>query len=218
MIAALVVAACAVGVLTGCGSSDSDTGTTAAGTAPSTPSEDPTEGSESESSQSEQGGDSDGSRPSVDPAPLKVSGGGSAQYRVAGGDNSVQEFGEEGDESELEEAAAALHAFLVARAEERWTAACSQLAKTVEDQLGVIASRDDGLKGKGCAAVLGTISPPLPAAVRNETTVVDAGSLRLEDERAFLIYGGPKRVTYAILMEEEDGSWKVGALSAIPLS
>ena len=61
-------------------------------------------------------------------------------------------------------------------------------------------------------------TPPLPAAVRNEATVVDAGSLRLEDERAFLIYGGAERVTYAIPMEEEDGSWKVGALSAMPLS
>lgn len=169
-------------------------------------------------SQGKQGEGTGGSPKPVETAPLEVSGGGSAQYRVRGGDNSIQEFGEESDEAELEEAAAELHAYLVGRAEEDWPAACSHLAKTVTDQLGELAARSDQLKGKGCAAILGALTPPLPAAVRRESTIVDAGSLRLEDERAFLIYRGAEETDYAVLMEREDGVWKVGTLAATPIS
>lgn len=238
-ITAFAVAVLAAGALAACGGSDSSTSSPSdTSGAPSSPQasqgagKDAGQGSSakgsedgSEDSRSGQdeggdgsGGDSDGSPPGVDPAPLKVSGGGSAQYRVSGGDNSVQEFGEEGDDSELEQAAAALHASLIARAEENWAAACSYMARTVKDQLDALASRSGDLKGKGCAEVLAALTPPLPAAARNESTIVDAGSLRFEGERAFLIYTGAKGATFAILMEKEDGSWKVGALSSIPLS
>jgi hypothetical protein len=167
--------------------------------------------------QSQQSDDSSDSGSDVETAPLKVSGGGSAQYRVKEGDNSIQNFGEESDETELEEAATALHDFLVARAEEDWAAACFHMAKTVKEQLAVLASRSDELDGKGCPAILETLTPPLPAAVRQQSTIVDAGSLRLEDERAFLIYRGFEGTNYAMLMEEEDGAWKVGSLSATPM-
>lgn len=234
LIAVLAVVACAIVVLAGCGSSDDSDTSSSSSTALSgsneTPSASGTDGtgdgdtakgtkdSGNESSQSGGDSDSDRSSASVDPAPLKVSGGGSDQFRVAGGDNSVQEFGEESDESELEEAAGALHAFLVARAEEKWTAACSYMAKSVKDQLERITSGGDQSQERGCAGILGTLTPPLPAAVRNETTIVDAGSLRFEDGRAFLIYTGAEETTYAVLMEEEDGAWKVASLSAVPLS
>jgi len=153
----------------------------------------------------------------VDPEPLKVSGGGSAQYRVQGGDNSVQEFGEEGDESELEEAAAVLHGYLVARAEEDWAGACATLSSQVKDQLQVLASRSDELKGKGCAEILQALTPTLPPSIRRQSTIVDAGSLRIEGDRAFLIFRGMEASTYAILMTQDDGAWKVNSLASTPL-
>jgi hypothetical protein len=150
-------------------------------------------------------------------APLKVSGGGSAQYRVKGGDNSVQEFGEESDEAELEEAATALHGYLVARAEEDWPAACAQLAKPVQEELQTFASRSEKLSGKSCPAILQALTPPLPPSARHESTIVDAGSLRVEGKQAFLIYYGAEKAAYTVLMVPEDG-WKVGSLAATPLS
>ncbi len=185
----------------------------------------PDSGQESESEASRDGGsqpqpqgdESSSSPSSVDAAPLKVSGGGADQYRTQGGDNSIQSFGEEGDEADLEEAAEALHAYLVARAGEDWPAACAHLARTVTDQLDVLASQSGNLEGKDCAGILETLTPPLPATVRHESTVVDAGSLRLEGEQAFLIYRGAKDAGYAVLMAEEDGDWKVGALAATPI-
>jgi hypothetical protein len=153
----------------------------------------------------------------VETAPLKVSGGGSGQFRVRGGDNSIQDFGEESGESELEEAAASLHDFLVARAGEDWPTACAHLAKTVKQQLEQLASRSSKLSGAGCTRILSALTPPLPARVQRESTIVDAGSLRTEGEQAFLIYRGAEGVAYAIQMKPE-GAWKVGALSATPLS
>jgi hypothetical protein len=149
--------------------------------------------------------------------PLEVTGGGSEQFRVKGGDNSIQEFGDESDESELEEAAEALHGFYVARAEEDWSGACAYLAKSMVQQLEQLASQSPQLKGKGCAAVLHAFTRPLPASVRRETTVVDAGSLRTEGEQSFLIYYGEGHTPYAMPMTQEDGAWKATLLAATPL-
>jgi hypothetical protein len=221
-IAALCAAVLAAGAISACG----DSGSTTTGTSPAKEADaDPSKTSKTDSTGSNEGGSrsQQGDEPAepatpVKPAPLKVSGGGSAQYRIEGGDNSIQNFGEESEESELEEAATALHDYLVARAEEDWPAACANLARTVMDQLDVLASHSSQLKGQDCAEILGALTPALPAAVRHESTIVDAGSLRLEDERAFLIYRGAKETEYAVLMEQEDGAWKVGALAATPVS
>lgn len=149
--------------------------------------------------------------------PLKVSGGGSDQYRTKGGDNSIQEFGEETGESELQQAAEALHGFYVARAAGEWERACSYLAKQVAKQLEQLASRSPQLKGKGCGAVLNALTRPLPPAAERETTQIDAGSLRQEGERAFLIYSGAEGKAYATPMQLEGGAWKVGSLAGTPL-
>jgi hypothetical protein len=148
---------------------------------------------------------------------LKVSGGGSEQFRNKGGDNSIQEFGEESDESELEEAAEALHSFYVARAEEDWSGACSYLSRSVVQQLEQLSQQSSQLKDKGCPVILQAFTRPLPPSVARETTVVDAGSLRTEGEQSFLIYYGEGKVAYAMPMKLEDDSWKVTLLSASPL-
>lgn len=221
--AALVAAILTAVALGACGSSGSDTtaseNSTGTTTVPPASQQSPKETSADGTSQTKQGGEGSGeSHASVETAPLKVSGGGSGQFRVKGGDNSIQDFGEESDESELEEAAASLHDFLVARAEEDWPTACSHLTKTVAQQLQQLASRSGQLSGAGCAKILAALTPPLPAKVQKESTIIDAGSLRTEDEQAFLIYRGMEGTVYAIPMKPEAGAWKVGALAATPLS
>lgn len=157
-----------------------------------------------------------GSRAATPVSPLHVSGGGSAQYRVKGGDNSVQEFGAESSDSELEEAATALHDFLVARARGEWSRACSNLSKLVAGQLEQLAARAKQ-GGTGCPATLAALTPSLPPKVVREGTIVEAGSLRVEGARGFLIYRGAEGTVYATNMAHE-GSWKVGALAGVPLS
>ena len=224
MIATLVVALLTAALLGACGDSDSDTTTgstaeTSAGAEGSSGSKDQGGSSVDDSKDQGSGRPEQGSGDSDSPVstPLEVSGGGSEQFRVKGGDNSIQEYGEESDESELQAAAEAVHGFYVARAEEDWAGACSYLAKSMVSQLEALAEQTPELEGKGCGPVLKAFTRPLPASVRRETTVVDAGSLRREDERGFLIYYDGEQQPYAMPLLDEDGAWKLTLLSGTPL-
>jgi hypothetical protein len=229
LIGAIAAAILVAALLAACGGSDSTTSSTSASTesasqdSGSGSSQGGSNGPQSGGSQSNQeksggsSGNSSGSRSAAVATPLKVSGGGSEQFRNKGGDNSIQEFGDESGESELEEAAEALHSFYTARAEEDWSGACSYLAKSMVQQLEQLGDHSSQLKGKGCAVTLHAFTRPLPASVARETTVVDAGSLRTEGEQSFLIYYGEGKVAFAMPMKQEDGGWKVTLLSASPL-
>jgi hypothetical protein len=150
--------------------------------------------------------------------PLRVSGGGSAQFKVSGGDNSIQEYGSEAGESELRQAAAALHAFYVARVGEEWGRACSYLAKSTAGGLQQLAASSQRLRGKGCGGALDALTKPLSPSLQRETTTVDAAALRHEGEQAFLIYTAPPgRIVYAMPLSLEGGEWKLGALSGAEL-
>jgi len=217
-IAALLAAAALLafaGVLSSCGSSDSDSGSTTTKASAKTEVE---TGGKGKSQPSKPKGDEGEANPnrSLSVAPLQVSGGGSGQFRVKGGDNSIQEFGEEASESELEEAAKAVHDFYVARAREEWGRACANLSQAIAGQLEQLA--EQAKRGQvSCPATLAAITPGLPPKVARETTAVDAGSLRREGDRGFLIYRDGEETVYAINMADEDG-WKVGALVGVPLS
>jgi major membrane immunogen (membrane-anchored lipoprotein) len=229
-LAVAVAVVLATVLLTACGSSDSDSSSSneAASTSSSTTAQNnggeqtrkgqsqsgpadksKGQGEDSSSKPTQQGG-GDSSKHTV--APLEVSGGGSAQFRTKGGDNSVQDFGEE-SESELQEVAEIVHGFYSARAEERWDAACSYLAKSNLEQLVKLVSQSPEQTGAGCSEALQAFTQPLPAALEREITTVDAGSFRREGEQGFLIYYGPERTVYSMPMREEGGTWKVAALS-----
>jgi hypothetical protein len=234
-LAALVVAALAAALLAACGGSDSSSNAnSASGSSTATDATAQTgtqEGSsqnraQKNGSQGQSGGqgkqeqaqqESSGSGHENVETPLEVSGGGSEQFRTKGGDNSIQEYGEESDESELREAAEAVHGFYVSRAEERWETACSYLSKENLEQLEQLANRSSQYKGANCATVLKAFTQPLPAAVQREITTVDAGSLRREGEHGFLIYYGADHVKYAMPLRDEGGTWKLTALSATTL-
>jgi hypothetical protein len=225
-IVALAAFVLAAALLTACGGSSSDStdtatsnGAASGNAGASSPAEHSSKSSQGAASL-ERGSSSEGagggSSSSVS-TPLKVSGGGSAQFRFKGGDNSIQEWGEESSETELQAAAEAVHGFYVARAEEDWARACAYLAKSMVAQLEQLVGRSPQLEGKGCAPVLKALTRPLPPSVRRETTIVDAGSLRVGDEHSFLVYYGEERTAYAMPLENEDGAWKLTLLSATPL-
>jgi hypothetical protein len=241
-LAALVAVVLAAALLAACGGSGSDSTSSKSGGASSSTTTDttaqtgsqggssqsaPEKSSQGESNEQRQNGgqskqvqaqrdSSESGRKHVE-APLKVSGGGSGQFQTKGGDNSIQEFGDESDESELQEAAEVVHGFYVSRAEEKWETACSYLAKSNIEQLEQLANQSAQSKGADCATVLKAFTRPLPAAVEREITTVDAGSLRREGEQGFLIYYGAGHVKYAMPLRDEGGSWKVAALSGTTL-
>lgn len=160
-----------------------------------------------------------GSTANFTPKPHNDSGGGSQQYRVEGGDNSVQEFGAEADASEFDAAAVALHNFLDARAEGNWEAACDYMAKAVIESFEELAAQAKQVEVTGCGEILEKLTnPAAKQSMKAEAAKANVGSLRIEDERAFVIYTGIDGTILAIPMANEDGTWKVASLSGTPLS
>jgi hypothetical protein len=145
------------------------------------------------------------------------SGGGAAQYEVKGGDNSVQEYGQEADASEFEAAATALHNFLDARAQGNWEAACQYLSKDTVKSLAGLAGQ---LKsGAGCAGALEKIiNPAAKKLMMEEAAKADIGSMRFEGDQGFLIYTAGNDTIFTMPMANEGGVWKVSALTGSALN
>ncbi len=139
---------------------------------------------------------------------------GSASFRTPGGDNSIQNFGEEADASQVDAASAALANYLEARSEDDWASQCAYLAQGAVAPLEELASRSPRFKGEGCAAVLSGLMAGTPASSRANTLTTGAiASLRFEGDRAFALYHGARGIDYFVPMVKEDGEWKVGALA-----
>ncbi len=169
------------------------------------------------------GQDAGGGEAKPPPPAAKVahhdSGGGAAQFGTKGGDNSIQEFGEEASDSERESAAAVLHAYLDSRAAHRWDDACfymsSALVASVEQFAGSYGKEREL---EGCGETLAALSEGSSQKALEELANVDVGSLRGNGERGFLLYYGPGNATFAMPVVVEDGAWKVASLDATPLS
>jgi len=210
--------------LVACGGGDSSSSTTTAadqGSAESTSSQGASAkgGDEGKSDSSGKSGSS--SPPASDFAPKhhSDSGGGSKQFVVKGGDNSVQEFGEEADTTEFNAAAVALHDFLDARAESNWAAACSYMSKAVVESFEKLAAQAKQVEGEGCAGILEKLTnPAAKGAMKAEAEKANVGSLRIENEQAFVIYTGTSGTVLAMPMANESGDWKVASLAGTPLS
>ncbi len=195
LIAAVAVLALVVGLMA-CGGSDSSSTAT-----------------------QEQTSSSSGSSEDFTPKHHDDSGGGSKQFLVKGGDNSVQEFGAEADASEFEQAAADLHGFLDARAAGDGGAACSYLSGEVAESLESLVAKAKHLKDASCAKVLGELTNPAATGeLRTEAAKADVGSLRIEGDRAFLIYRGAGGAVLAMPMVKEGGAWKVSSLTGTRLN
>jgi hypothetical protein len=137
---------------------------------------------------------------------------GSDQFRDQT-DSPVLDFGEEGDEAEMEAAADVVRGFYLARAHEDWAAACAQVGDAMLAKIEHLAISATELKDKSCPAFLEAFTR-LSAAERRESTIVDAGSLRQQGGKAFLIYYGAKEIVYAMPLSEQGGAWKVASLSS----
>ena len=185
----LLLAALLVAGLAACGSSDDST-TGATTTATSTPS-------------GEQGSNAGGHGQSE----------GSAPFREPGGDNSIQDYGEEASESERDAAEKALAAFMAARAKQDWVTTCDYLGEEAVKPLEELGKSNAQLKGKDCAQLLEAVTERAPAASFVNTLRGPVASLRVERDRAFALYHGPQQINYFMVMIKEGDEWKVGSLS-----
>lgn len=228
--AALVALVLAVGVVACGGGDDSDSTATEAAGQRQSQADDASQGenqsNESGSGKGDSSSDSDGEGQSSGgdasdfvPKRHSDSGGGAEKFKVKGGDNSVQEFGQEADTAEFDAAAVALHNFLDARAESNWAAACQYMSSSVIESFEKLAAQAKGVDDTSCGAILEALTnPAAKQSMKEEAAKANVGSLRIEDEQAFVIYTGIDGTIMAMPMVNEDGTWKVGSLAGTPLS
>jgi hypothetical protein len=141
---------------------------------------------------------------------------GAAAFETKGGDNSIQEFGAEGSGSDFEAAATALHGYLDARAAGAWRDACSYMSPGVVTSLAQFSGGSGG--GASCPETLASLSAGVPAAALEEAAEAEVGALRIEGDRAFLLFHVAHGSDYFMPMAREGGAWKVGAIAASAVS
>lgn len=137
-----------------------------------------------------------------------------ASFKTPGADNSIPEFGTEAPTSEFEAAAAALYGYLDARAHSDWERACSYISRAAAASLSQLT--DSG--GASCARSLAALSEGVAAAALREAAVAEVGALRVEGQRAFLLFHGAGGADYFMPVARQGSAWKVAAIAPSPLS
>lgn len=141
---------------------------------------------------------------------------GAAEFRSQGEDNSIQEFGEEASGADLKQAAAALHAFLDARAAGEWDAACERLAPAVSAELVRQLGAQGGEK-LDCGEILAGLAGAVPPQALREAAEVDVGALRAEGDSGFLLFRDARGEAFFVPVRREGGDWRVAAIAPSPL-
>jgi hypothetical protein len=132
-------------------------------------------------------------------------------------DSALLDFGEESDSAELEEAGQVVQSFLTARSKEDWPAACAQLSRALQSKIEHLAVSSTQLEDKSCPSFLEAFLS-ISEQERQESTAIDAGSLRQQGDKAFLIYFGGREVVYAMPLRKEGSAWRVDSLAPKKLS
>ncbi len=145
---------------------------------------------------------------------LERKAGHAAPFLVPTGDNSIPTYGAEAPSSEQAAATASLQAYLQARAGGDWSAACAQMAATLQKQLALLAG-GPGAKGEGCAGAYAKLASRVPASARANPLSGPLTAFRVKGDKAFALFYGPHKQQYMMPMVSEGGEWTVNQLEAI---
>jgi hypothetical protein len=140
---------------------------------------------------------------------------GSDQFRDKT-DSALLDFGEESDSAELEEAGQVVQSFLTARSKGDWSAACAQLSRALLSKIEHLAVSSTQLEDKSCPSFLEAFLS-VSEQERRASTGIDAGSLRQQGSKAFLIYEAGEDV-YAMPLRKEGSAWRLDSLAPKQLS
>lgn len=140
---------------------------------------------------------------------------GSDQFRDKT-DSALLDFGEESDSAELEEAGQVVQSFLTARSKEDWSGTCTHLSAALRSKIEHLAVSSTQLEDKSCPAFLEAFLS-ISEQERRASAAIDAGSLRQQGAKAFLIYEAGGNV-YAMPLRKEGSAWKVDSLAPKQLS
>jgi hypothetical protein len=149
--------------------------------------------------------------------PEPVDGQRSDGFRTPGGDNSIQEYGEEQDAEERAAAMKPIVALYRALESGDWTTVCNtHLSKPNLEQIKLLAEKSPQIEGSDCAAVLGGLNQT--TGMRGpDTPDGEIVAFRTEGDTGFALWWGIDGKGYAMALKSEDGAWKLTALAPTPL-
>jgi hypothetical protein len=129
-----------------------------------------------------------------------------------GGEASIEEFGSEAEGSDREEILAVFAGYMNTIADRDYGAACSDLAAAVQSGLEQLAGK--AAAGKGCAALLPKLLAPTASQIAREQANGKIAKVRVEGDRAFVVFKAPGAKLYQLTMVREDGEWKAATAAA----
>ncbi len=158
-----------------------------------------------------------GSGSSTTDASAASTGGSPSEFTKPGSQaNKYANFGGEGSDQQREAASVVLKTNFEAREKANFKAQCASLSKAAVKH---VEEEDLKLGGaKGCVAAVKLAAEPLSASkeARHNTLSGPIAVLRIKGKGAYALFHGNDKKDYAIPMELEGGSWKVGpALVAV---
>jgi hypothetical protein len=140
----------------------------------------------------------------------------STAFKTKGGDNSIQEYGEEGPASDRSRANQAIQALYDAYRTGNWGEICNKyLSESNLKEIKLLSEKSPQIKGSTCADVLGGLNQTNQKAP--DTPASSVAAVRIEGDTAFALYRGIDGKGYAIPLKLEGGTWKLTALAPTPL-
>ncbi|MBA3867127.1 MAG: hypothetical protein H0X42_12410 [Solirubrobacterales bacterium] len=156
----------------------------------------------------------------TNPAPLPNEGTSAVAPRVPtvkGGDNSVQAYGTESSADERIQGAAVVKRYLEAQVAGDWGAACETYSVKMARQFELLAKQTHGPPAEACEKGLSQLDAPASPAQLRSAADIEALSLRVQGEQAFLIYTDGEGTASGFSLNREGDEWKVAALTGFPL-
>jgi hypothetical protein len=129
-----------------------------------------------------------------------------------GGEASIEEFGSEAGGSDREAILAVFTDYMNAVADKDYATACSHLSAIVQSSLEQLAGK--ALKAKGCTAILPKLLAPTAPQIAREQANGKITKVRVEGDRAFVVFKAPGAKLFQQTMVREDGAWKASTVAA----
>jgi len=135
-----------------------------------------------------------------------------ASSHFEGGEKSIEEFGSEAEGPERKSILAIERSYLSAIAAGDFPAACTNLAANVLDSLRQVFG--EGRGGVSCARRLAVLLSDAAPALANAQLRGRITKVRVEGDRAFVVFRAPGAELYQFTTVREAGRWKAASAGA----
>ena len=129
-----------------------------------------------------------------------------------GGEAGIEDFGEEASGSDREAILTSFEAYLGALAEKDYAVACPYVSVYILRSLEQLIPRAS--RPEDCPSTLPTLLAPAAAKIARQQADGKITKVRVEGDRAYVVFEAPGAVLYQMTMVHEDGRWKVNSVVA----